>query len=378
MKFVHGLSLAYVDTGLHSATSRTTLRVNLSRGFFARTPLINVAGAGEVSAKGVGSGSIKSDLKFSPKASSVDASVVSGGSSGSFGSSDSLPGESAQAKRLKKRLKAAYGLDSHDLLPGSAERVLPPALMKAALSAGVHWGRAAGQVHCDMRPYLLGRREGASIFDLRWTFRLLGRALSFLREAVSTKQGANSSGVSRPKGRVLFIGAEGLDADNPHCLPSKLLRAAAKRCGESAMGVREANLFLLQEVGSLHSGRRSSVNPRSSLANASNSYKSSKFRQKQSTGGQFLPRQGQPSQGGILQEKKLPVVAIVLIGGHLEGFGDLLRAAKARACPVVSIVDSASSLKDISYPIPGNTRSVHSLYLCLDLISYALQKKVIS
>jgi hypothetical protein len=275
-----------------------------------------------------------------------------------------------------QRLKVEYGLGSGDLVAGSAERFMSSVLMKSALTAGVHWGRASGQVHSDIRPYLLGRREKASIFDLRWTFRLLGRALAFLREAV---WGVNlpgvSSGPALAKGRVLFIGEEGLDADNPHCFPSKLLRAAAKRCGESAMGVREANLFLLQEAGSLHPGWRPdpSKGPRG--------FTSKNIRGRSEGRGGVATQRGQGGKGAwksgaALQGKKLPVVAIVLIGGHSEGFGDLLTAAKRRGCPVLSIVDSASSLKDITYPIPGNTRSVHSLYFFLDVISYSLQKKV--
>jgi hypothetical protein len=332
----------------------------------------------------------------------------------------------ATSKKVKKstdsaqvqRLKVEYGLGSGDLVPGSTERFMSSALMRSALAAGVHWGRASGQVHSDIRPYLLGRREKASIFDLRWTFRLLGRALAFLREAV---WGVNLPGVSSgpvlAKGRVLFIGEEGLDADNPHCFPSKLLRAAAKRCGESAMGVREANLFLLQEAGSLrprwqsgslrNKGARglASTNTRggyskgvSNLGHVATQkgrarsagrgsavmqrglYSREGFRPKAgsftSAGRATRGGQGVWKSAAVLRGKKLPVVAIVLIGGHSEGFGDLLTAARGRGCPVVSIVDSASSLKDITYPIPGNTRSVHSLYFFLDVISYSLQKKV--
>jgi hypothetical protein len=276
-------------------------------------------------------------------------------------------GTSAQVRRLK----AEHGLDDADLLPGCLVRVQPSCLMTSALSAGVHWGRASGQIHCDMRPYLLGRRHGAAIFDLRWTFRLLGRALSFLREAVwgvDGPKGVVGNCSSPAKGRVLFVGEKGLDGDNPNCFSSKLLRAAAKRCGESVMGVREANLFLLQEPGCLRprwisgsAGGRSAPNGQG---------KGKKYTRRQtSMSDSVIP----VMWGG---EKKLPVVALVLIGGHSEGFGDLLTAAKGRGYPVVSIVDSASSLKDITYPIPGNVRSVHSLYFFLDLLSYALQKKV--
>jgi ribosomal protein S2 len=293
-----------------------------------------------------------------------------------------------------QRLKTEYGLDSRDLVPGSAERFTSSALIGSALAAGVHWGRAAGQVHSDILPFLLGQREKASIFDLQWTLRLLGRALAFLREAVwGVSFGLPNT---KAKGRVLFISQEGLDADNPHCFPSKLLRAAAKRCGEPAMGVREANLFLLQEKGSLHpswraggvgfrsgknlvSGRGGNHRRSSTSITEGKSSKSwgNVFRKGGNVsrkGGDIHDRTGWKS-GSVLQSEKLPVVAIVLIGGHSEGFGDLLTAAKRRGCPVVSIVDSASSLENITYPIPGNSRSVHSLYFFLDLISYGLCRK---
>jgi hypothetical protein len=292
---------------------------------------------------------------------SVVGEVVSGSKSVS---------QSAQVRRLK----AEHGLDAKGLLPGCMDRVQPLSLMSSALSAGVHWGRASGQIHCDMRPYLLGRRHGAAIFDLRWTFRLLGRALSFLREAVwgvDTQKGIVGARSNKrlAQGRVLFVGEKGLDGDNPNCFSSKLLRAAAQRCDESVMGVREANLFLLQEAGPLRPGWRTSSGGRPSSSHGPS--------KKPTRNKAFVSiRGGSQGQVGVQVNKKLPVVALVLIGGHSEGFGDLLIAAKGRGCPVVSIVDSASSLKDITYPIPGNMRSVHSLYFFLDLLSYALQKRV--
>jgi ribosomal protein S2 len=245
-------------------------------------------------------------------------------------------------ERLRRSLESVYGLKDQQL--SLRTPVSGNGLMEAGLASGIHWGRAAGQIHSDMRPFVLCRRSGSFIFDLRWTFRLFGTALSFLR-------GLGSEVKAR---KIIFVGEENLDSDNPHYFASRILRATAKRCGETAMGVREASLFFNQEVYALRPKFSTSPVP--------------------SARGKRGAKNNKRSPAVNLQRGGDRVAALVLIGGHSEGFGELLTAATRCGCPVVSLVDTASSLKDISYPIPGNTRSVNSVYFFMDLISNALYK----
>jgi ribosomal protein S2 len=275
-------------------------------------------------------------------------------------------------EELRQSLSSNFGLSLGSEGPGQGlslttygSSLSGKGLMDAGLAAGIHWGRASGQIHSDMLPFVLCRRDGSFIFDLRWTFRYLGVALAFLK----------GLGPDVNARKILFVGEENLDRDNPHYFHAHILRAAAKRCGETPMGVREANLFLNQEVNILRPQFHSSAIVHrkkedsflaTGTANANANVHSKERAKAKAHAGSGVVMSG--ARGGDC------VAAIVLVGGHSEGFGELLSAATRSGCPVVSLVDTSSSLKDISYPIPGNIRSVHSVYFFLDVISYALQK----
>jgi small subunit ribosomal protein S2 len=74
---------------------------------------------------------------------------------------------------------------------------------------------------------------------------------------------------------------------------------------------------------------------------------------------------------GLSSMTKLPqAIFIVDINNDL----DALTEAKALNIPVIAIVDSNTSLKNIDYPIPGNNESLISIIFFINLIISSLRK----
>ena len=68
--------------------------------------------------------------------------------------------------------------------------------------------------------------------------------------------------------------------------------------------------------------------------------------------------------------KTLPS-AIILI--DITTDSEVVNEAKRLNIPIIAIVDSNQSIKNIDYPIPGNTNSILSIYFFLSLIMKVLK-----
>jgi len=68
--------------------------------------------------------------------------------------------------------------------------------MKALLESGVHFGHRTNKWDPRMKPYIFTERNGIHIIDLQQTVKLLGNALSLVRDVVAGG------------GTVLFVGTK--------------------------------------------------------------------------------------------------------------------------------------------------------------------------
>nr|NP_044803.1 ribosomal protein S2 [Reclinomonas americana]AAD11918.1 ribosomal protein S2 [Reclinomonas americana] len=189
------------------------------------------------------------------------------------------------------------------------------------LRNGVHIGHHVNKWNSETGPYLLGQRGNIHIIDLEKTLFLLRKTLSFVSE------------LSSRGGSILFISTM-YDFSN-------IVEENAKKCGQPYVNRRW--------IGGL-------------LTNFTHIKK--KLRNPKGCSEKFIF-----STQGIRNMERLP--SAIFIVGVNNCRTALLEASKLNI-PTIAIVDSNTSIQDITYPIPGNDDSILAVNLYCQLISNAI------
>jgi small subunit ribosomal protein S2 len=216
---------------------------------------------------------------------------------------------------------------------------MPTFTMRQLLEAGVHFGHQTRRWNPRMAPYLFGARNGVHIIDLTQTVPMLHQALATSRE------------VAANGGRVLFVGTK-RQAQEP-------IARAAQRSGQYFVNHRWLG-GMLTNWRTISQSIRRLRELEAKLAEGTIGLTKRETLQ--------LTRERDKLEralGGIKDMGGLPDLLFVI-----DSNKESIAVAEARVLniPVISVVDSNSDPKGITFPIPGNDDASRAINLYCDLM----------
>lgn len=208
-------------------------------------------------------------------------------------------------------------------------------------SAGVQYGHNKRYWNPEIKHYIYQTKNKMNIFNLVKTEELFNTALDFISEVASNK------------GQILLIGTK---------LPARdLIKSYAESCKMPFVNIRWLGGTLTNYMSIRHSVKRLE-----------------KLEAIKEMGGFIgLPKKEiiekvktieklKRSVGGIATMRGMPSAVFII---DVKTEHNAVLEAKCLNIPVVAIVDSNSSLKNIDYPIPGNDDSMKAIDLYLGEVS---------
>ena len=219
---------------------------------------------------------------------------------------------------------------------------LPEFSMRQLLEAGVHYGHQTARWNPRMGEYIYGDRNGIHILDLTQTVPLLDNALKVVRDTVAKG------------GRILFVGTKRQ--------AQKSISDSAEKCAQYYMNHRWLGGTLTNWKTIQNSIARLKALDEILAGGAEGLTKKERLGMEREQG------KLQASLGGIRHMGGTPDLLFVVDVGK-EALA--ITEAKKLGIPVVGIVDSNCSPKDIDYVIPGNDDASRAIALYCDLVSRA-------
>ena len=219
---------------------------------------------------------------------------------------------------------------------------MPEFSMRQLLEAGVHFGHNTRRWNPQMEQYIFGVRNKVHFLDLQQTVPMLHAALAAVRE------------VTARGGRVLFVGTKRQ--------ASEIVSESAGRCGQYYVNHRWLGGMLTNWKTITASIKR--------LHELEEMLDSAEIAEGLTKKEQLnLTRERDKldrSLGGIKDMGGLPDMLFVIDTNKEE-----LAVAEAvkLGIPVVAVIDSNSSPKGITFPIPGNDDAIRSIALYCELVS---------
>lgn len=207
--------------------------------------------------------------------------------------------------------------------------------MREMLEAGVHFGHQTRYWNPQMGPYIFGERNKIHIINLERTMPLYKEASNFVSKLVAKK------------GKVLFVGTK-RSARNA-------VKTEAERCGMPYVNHRWLGGMLTnfrtvkQSIKRLHDLEKMATDGTFEKLNKKEVLMRRREQEK-------LER----SLGGIKHMNTLPDAIFAIDVGHEK---IAIAEAKILGIPVIGVVDSNNSPKDIDYVIPGNDDAIRSVEL---------------
>ncbi|MFK5984499.1 MAG: 30S ribosomal protein S2 [Pseudomonadota bacterium] len=216
--------------------------------------------------------------------------------------------------------------------------------MRQMLEAGVHFGHQTRYWNPKMDNYIFGSRNKIHIINLEKTLPLFNDALNFAGQIASKK------------GKVLFVGTKRAAGN--------VVKEQAQRCGMPYVNHRwlggmmtnfktvKQSIKRLKELEKLfEDGSSDSLSKKEALMLSREKEKLDK------------------TLGGIKDMGGLPSALFVVDVGY-EKIA-VLEAAKI-GIPVIGIVDTNNSIKNIDYIIPGNDDAIRSISLYAESMADAI------
>ena len=219
---------------------------------------------------------------------------------------------------------------------------LPEFSMRQLLEAGVHYGHQTARWNPRMGEFIYGDRNGIHILDLTQTVPMLDAALKAVRDTVAKG------------GRILFVGTKRQ--------AQKAVAEAAEKCAQYYMNHRWLGGTLTNWKTIQNSIARLKALDEILAGGAEGLTKKERLNMEREQG------KLQASLGGIREMGGTPDLIFVIDVGK-ESLA--ITEAKKLGIPVVGIVDSNCSPKDIDFVIPGNDDASRAIALYCDLISRA-------
>jgi small subunit ribosomal protein S2 len=219
---------------------------------------------------------------------------------------------------------------------------LPEFSMRQLLEAGVHYGHQTARWNPRMGEYIYGDRNGIHILDLTQTVPMLDAALKIVRDTVAKG------------GRILFVGTKRQ--------AQKSIAESAEKCAQYYMNHRWLGGTLTNWKTIQNSIARLKALDEILAGGAEGLTKKERLNMEREQG------KLQASLGGIREMGGTPDLIFVIDVGK-EALA--ITEAKKLGIPVVGVVDSNCSPKDIDYIIPGNDDASRAIALYCDLVSRA-------
>jgi len=214
------------------------------------------------------------------------------------------------------------------------------------LEAGVHYGHQTKRWNPEMEPYIYTIRKKSHIIDLEQTEKLLKEATDFLY------------GVVRDGGNVIFVGTKKQARD--------IIKIEAKSSG--AMYITER--WLGGTITNHSVIKKNNIDKLLELKRKKESGDLDKYTKKERL---LIDREIERLEryvGGITSLTTLPK-ALFIVDAKREKTA-ILEAAIA-GIPVVALVDTNTSPRNISYLIPGNDDAIKSIAIIVKAVANAVE-----
>ena len=231
-----------------------------------------------------------------------------------------------------------------DAAEAASERPRPQGTLQELLEAGAHFGHQTRRWNPQMKGFLFGERNGIHIIDLDQTLPRLQEALEFVREVVA--QG----------GKILMVATK-RQAQDP-------VRLEAERCGQFYVN----NRWLGGMLTNFRTVKRSIEVFKEQLALVADEEKVADLSKKDLSRLNRSIAKYTKSLDGLKEMQKLPD-ALFVIDVNKEHLA--VAEAKRLGIPIVAVVDSNCSPRDIDFPIPANDYAIRAIQLYCALISDA-------
>ncbi len=216
--------------------------------------------------------------------------------------------------------------------------------MRQMLEAGVHFGHQTRYWNPKMDNYIFGSRNKIHIINLEVTLPMFNDAINF------------ASKISSKRGKILFVGTKRA--------ATKIVKEQAERCGMPYVNHRwlggmmtnfktvKQSIKRLKELEkSFEDGTTAALTKKEALVLSREKEKLEK------------------TLGGIKDMGGLPAALFVIDVGN-EKIA-ILEAAKL-GIPVIGVVDTNNSCKNIDYVIPGNDDAIRAISLYAETMADAV------
>ncbi len=216
---------------------------------------------------------------------------------------------------------------------------------KDLLDAGVHFGHQTKRWNPRSKPFIFDHRQGTTIIDLGKTHEALGKAYTFIEEAV-----ANG-------GNILFVGTKRQ--------AKEIIREAATStnmpfCVDRWLGGTLTNYETVKKsIAKFKKYQQMEV-----------SGELAKFSSKEGSAIKREMVRMQRNFSGIVEMGGLPAAMFVVDVNH-----EKIAVAEAARCgiPCVGLCDTNSDPTTLSHPVPGNDDAVKSIRIIVETILAAVQ-----
>ena len=221
---------------------------------------------------------------------------------------------------------------------------MPNVTMRQMLEAGVHFGHQTRYWDPKMAPYIFGSRGKIHIINLEKSLPMLVDSLNYI------------SSVAAKRGTIIFVGTKRA--------ASKSIEEEATRCGMPYVSHRW--------LGGMLTNFRTIRQSIKRLRQIEKMDEDGTFERLVKKEVLELTREHEKlekSLGGIKDMKGLPDVMFVVDVGHED---IAVKEARKLGIPVIAVVDTNCSPKDVDYVIPGNDDAIRSIRLYTQLAADAV------
>ncbi len=203
------------------------------------------------------------------------------------------------------------------------------------MAAGVHFGHKSSNWNPLMKPYIYGERQKIHIIDLDQTLPLFNNALEFIGSLAASNR------------KVLFVGTK--------FAAREVVRAEARRCGMPYVDYRWLGGMLTN-----YKTIRQSIKRLKELEILVEEEKFSLLTKKERLTLMREKDKLAASLDGIKDMNGIPDCLFII---DVDQEHIAIQEAKRLSIPVIGIVDTNSSPKDISYIVPGNDDALRAINL---------------
>ena len=216
--------------------------------------------------------------------------------------------------------------------------------VRSLLEAGAHFGHQTHRWDPKMKSYIFGERNGTHILDLDQTLPLLREALEFLREACAEG------------GKVLFVGTKRQAATS---IETEALRSNQFYVNNRWLGGMLTNWKTV---------KKSIDRYKTIIETLDDEERRKEYSKKELARFNRLREKYKKSLHGIREMTQLPS-AIFIIDVSKEQIA--VSEGRRLGIPIIAIVDSNCSPKDVDFIVPGNDDAIRAIDLYCQLVADA-------